>query len=85
MFHRQTYLAAACGLALALSPLAQAEGYYGAIEGGGRFLEHADARETGAGAQLPAARFEGEFDAGSAAGVTFGKYPRQNLRTELEM
>jgi hypothetical protein len=85
MFHGQTYLAAACGLALVISPLAKAEGYYGAIEGGGRFLAHADARETGAGAPLPAARFEGEFDAGSAVGFTFGKYLQQNLRTEVEM
>jgi hypothetical protein len=63
----------------------QADGYYAAIEGGGRFLEHASVRETGAGAPLPAARLEGEFDAGSAVGVTFGKYLQQNLRTEVEM
>ena len=85
MFIKRACLTAAWGLAMVLAPSVQAEGYYGAIEGGGRFLEHASVRETGAGAPLPAARFEGEFDAGSAVGVTFGKYLQQNLRTEVEM
>jgi len=85
MLIKAACLTAVWGLALLCASSVQADGYYAAIEGGGRFLEHASVRETGAGAPLPAARLEGEFDAGSAVGVTFGKYLQQNLRTEVEM
>jgi len=85
MFIKAACLTAVRGLGLLVASSVQADGDYAAIKGGGRFLQHASMCETVAGAPLPRARLAGEFDAGSAVGVTFGKYLQQNLRTEVEM
>lgn len=79
------FLQLASGLFALHAASAMADGYYTTFEGGGRFLEHASARETGRGALTPGARFEAEAADNAVVGLVFGKHLPQQMRAEVEI
>lgn len=79
------FLPLVTGLLAIYAASAAADGYYTTFEGGGRFLEHASARETGGGALNPQARYEAAPDDNAVAGLSIGKHLQQNMRAEAEI